>query len=408
MYSELLLSESEKCITIQLIQCANLLVHNLKNENSINYLLSTDFYREILSHPFDFTDDEIIENYLSLLKGLAVNLSLSQLRDYILNNHYTLFTGAMMFFNNHESLIKTASRTVVLHILSSKFYTVNDEVIDKFILESGFFFNLVSNLKESIINIERSNAVFNSLSKLDCVIGESLDLLYHFNDIFSQNREIFNLKLSDVLLKVLILPILIGSLIEKKLNPYHLPIPLALYMLSQILNILKYPWLTETLISLFFDPLICQSYYDVILSPPNRDSPPLQISETKIENPVSLEIFSYLRCKEDNLTGLSLWLFQSALLSSENLMDLQEDQEKSYKYITILQEILTSDFEFRFFTSFLASKLLFELSFKQLPSLNGQDHQIIKSALSKKAENMKFLLNSYKNIIHIIRIFEEQ
>ena len=73
LYSELLISESEKCITIQLIQCANLLVHNLKNENSINYLLSTDFYREILSHPFDFTDDEIIENYLSLLKGLAVN-----------------------------------------------------------------------------------------------------------------------------------------------------------------------------------------------------------------------------------------------------------------------------------------------------------------------------------------------
>jgi hypothetical protein len=79
------------------------------------------FYREILSHPFDFTDDEVIENYLSLLKGLAVNLKTSQLRQYLLDNHFALFTGAMMFFNYNDSLIKTASRTVVLHVLGGTF-----------------------------------------------------------------------------------------------------------------------------------------------------------------------------------------------------------------------------------------------------------------------------------------------
>ena len=97
------------------------MIHNLKKNSSKDYLLSTQFYKEILSHPFDFTDDEIIENYLSLLKGLAVNLDMYQLRNFVLDNHYTLFTGAMMFFNNSESLIKTASRTVVLHILRGIF-----------------------------------------------------------------------------------------------------------------------------------------------------------------------------------------------------------------------------------------------------------------------------------------------
>jgi hypothetical protein len=96
-------------------------VHNLKTDADKEYLLRSDFYREVLSHPFDFTDDEIIDNYMSLLKGLAVNLTEGQLRQYLSDNYYTLFTGAMMFFNNKESLIKTASRTVVLHVLSGIF-----------------------------------------------------------------------------------------------------------------------------------------------------------------------------------------------------------------------------------------------------------------------------------------------
>jgi hypothetical protein len=110
--------EFDKEVTIQLLQSANLMIHNLRNDSHKEYLLRSEFYKEVLTHPFDFTDDEIIDNYMSLLKGLAVNVSIPQLRQYMIYNGFTLYTGAMMFFNYKESLIKTASRTVVLRILS--------------------------------------------------------------------------------------------------------------------------------------------------------------------------------------------------------------------------------------------------------------------------------------------------
>jgi hypothetical protein len=36
--------------------------------------MSNDSLNEVIAHPFDFADEEILLNYISLLKGLAVNL----------------------------------------------------------------------------------------------------------------------------------------------------------------------------------------------------------------------------------------------------------------------------------------------------------------------------------------------
>lgn len=403
--------EFEKSIIVQLIQSANLLIHNLNTSSSKEYLLKTRFYKEIISYPFDFTDDEIVENYMSLLKGLAVNLDVNQLKEYLLDTCYTLFTGAMMFFNYSESLIKTASRAVVLHVLCGNFYLVNDEVIDKFVLESGFFYNLVSNLKESIINIVRSTAAFKSISKLESVIAESLDLLYHYNDIFGLEREIFSVKLSEVLYKDLVLPILAGSLIAEKLKPYHISIPISLLILSHMISILKYPALTESLISLLFHKKIWENYYEVICSPPNRDSPPLQRTGEKRENPVRLTILSFLQCKEDNLTGLSLILLQSALTNATDLILLRNSENAQEIYsetIRILQEIIMTEANFRFFTLYLACKVLLDLA-----SIANSDHarieyEIVKYALQKHSENMLNLLNTTASPAHVISVFEEE
>jgi Uncharacterised conserved protein/CLEC16A C-terminal len=396
---------------VQLLQSASLLVHNLREDESKDYLLASDFYREILSHPFDFTDDEIIENYMSVLKGLAVNLSEIQLKQYLINNHYALFTGAMMFFNYPESLIKTASRTVVLHVLGGMLYLVNDQTVESFIIESGLFYNLVSNLKESIIDIERSAAAFKSLAKLETVTSECLDLLYHLNDIFSKGREVFCIKLSDVLLKGLILPILVSGLIAVKLKPYHVSMHISLFMLSQIISIIKYPPLIDPVISLIFDNLIWESYYNVIVSPPNRDSPLLVKSTSLIENPVKTTIFSFLRCKEDNLTGLSLHLLHSsALFSTEVLLEPKENLSSSEKYRTfmlIIQDILQGQGEFRFFTCYLASKLMLDLS-KNFPLQEKIEDNIIKEALKIKTEDIMIILSNIKDHVYLLKIFEEE
>ena len=71
--------QAYKPLLLQLIQTANLLVHNLSSQSSlrrnyVGYLIHTDFYEEVLVHPFDFTDLDLIESYASLIKSLSVNL----------------------------------------------------------------------------------------------------------------------------------------------------------------------------------------------------------------------------------------------------------------------------------------------------------------------------------------------
>lgn len=95
-----------------------MLVHNLKNKQDKDYLLKHQFYKEILKHSFDFSDEEITENFVSLVKSLSVNISNSQLKGYLIDNDFNLFTAATMFMNHTEWLIKTAAKTTILKILS--------------------------------------------------------------------------------------------------------------------------------------------------------------------------------------------------------------------------------------------------------------------------------------------------
>jgi hypothetical protein len=108
----------DKKILIQLIQTANLLVHNLRSQEHKQFLIDSKFYQKILLHHFEFDDEEITENYVSLLKGLAINLEFQQLKRYLIKNDYFLFTATVMFMDHKEWLIKTAAKTAILRILS--------------------------------------------------------------------------------------------------------------------------------------------------------------------------------------------------------------------------------------------------------------------------------------------------
>lgn len=409
-YSKLLRQDFERTVIIQLLQSANILIHNLKNEDSKSYLLKNQFYKEILSHPFDFTDDEIIENYMSLIKGLAVNLPISQLRDYLIENHYALFTAAMMFFNYQEALVKTASRTVVLRVLTGNPYSVQDEAVEKFIWESGFFHNLISNVKESIMSIMRSTVASNNISKLEQQTSEFLDLLYHINDIFDLNRETVNIKLCDILLKVLVLPILACSIIEEKPKYYHIPISIALYSLAHLISIVKFPMFTNTLLELLFAKTIPLSFHTVMVNPPNRNAPLLEKSPESISNVLFPSLMSFLKCKEDNLIGLSLSIIQSVFSCSISEFFANPElpaEEIHENFMEIFNGIILAEEELRFFSCFLACKLFYEI-FKAEISFNKPSvfRDVAGMAKKKHAEILANSLN-VKNS-EIIKKFEQE
>jgi protein CLEC16A len=116
----LLESAQNRSVLVQLLQTCTLLIHNLPQEAYQSYLLSSGLIRKVVVFPFSFDDEEIIDHYISFLKGMAVNLTQDQLIRFLLANNFSLFSSAMMFFHSKEYLIKTASRTVLLTVMRCK------------------------------------------------------------------------------------------------------------------------------------------------------------------------------------------------------------------------------------------------------------------------------------------------
>ena len=267
-------------------------------------------------------------------------------------------------------------------------------------------------MKECIINIEKGSSSYTSLSKIESVIGEAIDLLYHFNDIFNQQREIFSIKLSDILLKALILPILGGTLIAEKFKSYHISIPVSLLILSHMIYIFNYIPLLESLISIIFDDKICNTYYDAIITLSNRDSPQLEKSDILINNPISDNIYHFLKSKEDNLSGLTLHIVQAALINTPDLLlkkdNPDENSNRFINFMNIFKDIIMLDAEIRFFTYYLTSKLILDLSRKINNEPNLLEIEIIKNALQKYAQSTLLFLNSTQSPMYTVKIFEEE
>ena len=332
LFNRLLKTQNNKEVTVQLIQSANILAHNLTRPESKWYLLATSFYSDIVSHPFDFADEEIVENYMSLLKGLTVNLTEDMLRNFLREQNYSLYTGALMFINYSDTMVRTASRTVILNIIKIK-----DREIRDFILNSGLFLNLVIFTRDQWFYINKALMEFSSSSKIDSLLTEQVDNLYYLNDIFNQDIPEYSQDLGNTFLRFLALPMIVGTLSAEVSKPHHIYIPLATYFLVHVLGILKHPPVINTLVSCLFLKEIRQELLEACLGqfpyPPNSQDhkPPKQFDLIKLgalmvdylekldepenmtKNPIRNSVLSFLRSRDDNLITLSLLVIDNVV-----------------------------------------------------------------------------------------------
>ena len=123
VYSSLLFQDFDKKILIQLLQFPSVLVSKIiyKSEDFVIYLLRSQFLKELLVSPLDFADSEVVENYMSLLKVFSDDLTNTMIREFLLENNYSLFTRAMFFFNHSDETVRNTSRGLVFRIFRRKF-----------------------------------------------------------------------------------------------------------------------------------------------------------------------------------------------------------------------------------------------------------------------------------------------
>jgi Uncharacterised conserved protein len=426
---------SDRNVIIQLLQTATLLAHNLVKENHKNYLLSSKFFSEIVSYPFDFTDEEIVENYMSYLKGLAINISKPQIINFLVTKHFSLFAGAMMFFNYKETLIKTASRTVILTVIKRILYIVNHKVINEYIVDSGFFFSLVNNLRHQISIIEELSASKINENKIETLVNQIIDNLYYMNDIFEQDLPEFTNKLTSYFI-LTIFPV-VFSPIYLKLSE-GISQNLSLTVLYHIISIINSPTLVNSIVTLLLSPSISSQLLKICLSdPPN--SPPnvlidYEITEPNMISKSILEILNHNSTEfKENQATLVLMIFQSILsnqsiskdiLSAIGMLSSRYNKKQkllngilgetssltndyNQEIVSKILDLISCSINYNFYVCHLSCKVLFELTCVSNPRIKPEHEDMLKHSL--------YILNlKFQNLFNtelfdaIVELFDEE
>ncbi|CAI5481011.1 unnamed protein product [Closterium sp. Yama58-4] len=239
-------------VMVQLLQTLNLMIQNLKSEKAIYYMFSKEHINNVISFPFDFSDEELLAYYISFLKTLSMKLDKSTISYFIVEKEdgssaFPLYVEAIRFFHHEESMVRIAVRTLTLTI-----YNVHDERANRFVLSPSairYFEDLAIFVRQQSFTLARlvANAVRNfgsivDVGRVEASIAEIGDLLYYCNDVMSAGIPQLSEVVSEHLLSIWVFPVLLASLSPESGSPNAKRIsPLcAMYLLSRVLHVVTY------------------------------------------------------------------------------------------------------------------------------------------------------------------------
>lgn len=257
-FLKILSQKTKREVKVQLIQTLSILIENIRSQNSIYYLLSNNHINELITHKFDFSDDELMAYYISLLKTLSLKLNPNTIQFFFnsIENDFPLYTEAIKFFNHRDSMIRIAVRTLTLNV-----YKVEDQAMRQYVLDRTavpYFSNIVWFIRDQCFSLDQlhHNSTHANKAKLEDFTAELMDYFYYLQDIFNLGIKELSEVLSDQLIKYLILPQFVGSLIpdddvvlEDRLSPL-----LAVFLLSQIFYIFSFQPLVNTIAAALVHP----------------------------------------------------------------------------------------------------------------------------------------------------------
>jgi len=78
---------------------------------------------EFIEYSFDFSDEEILDYYISFLKSLALRIETSPVQLFFNQKYrsFPLLSQAILFFDHKENMVRTSVRNITLTIFKSLF-----------------------------------------------------------------------------------------------------------------------------------------------------------------------------------------------------------------------------------------------------------------------------------------------
>ncbi|KAJ6236176.1 hypothetical protein M0813_28098 [Anaeramoeba flamelloides] len=213
-FLKFLSQHSPTAIKIQLLQTLSIMIENIKSEKSIYFLLSNNHINSIITHRFDFSNEEVLAYYISFLKALSLKVNNKTIKlFYNLNTkEMPLYSESINFFNHPDGMVRIAVRTITLNIFRVDFKPSRDLILNS--KKIPYFNNLVWFIRMNCLSIEEELQSNNISTKiLDDKLFSQLDDFYYLEDIFNLQITELNSTLAISLRKNLFIPIFIESFV---------------------------------------------------------------------------------------------------------------------------------------------------------------------------------------------------
>ena len=133
-----------KGVKVQILQTLGIFFQNINHTSMVFYLLSNDRINALITHRFDFRDEELMAYYISFIKALSLRVNADTVHFFFnpeTNPQFPLLTEALKFYQHDDHMVRVAVRTLSLNI-----YRVSDERMRHFIAAQTavpFFSNLI-------------------------------------------------------------------------------------------------------------------------------------------------------------------------------------------------------------------------------------------------------------------------
>ena len=130
-------------VLIQILQTMGILCQCVKNDTSLYYILSNNYINEFLSYPYDFDNDELLDQFVSFLKSLSLRMNEQTIQFFFIERTRTipLLSRSIELLRYREGMVRIAAQTSILNI-----YRVNDPRSRSICLQEDVMHSLFSQI----------------------------------------------------------------------------------------------------------------------------------------------------------------------------------------------------------------------------------------------------------------------
>jgi len=130
-------------VLIQILQTMGILCQCVKNDTSLYYILSNNYINEFLSFPYDFDNDEVLDQFVSFLKSLSLRIDEHSIQFFFIEKTRTMpiLARAIELLRYREGMVRIAAQTTILNI-----YRVKDERARSIFLQDEVMHGLFSQI----------------------------------------------------------------------------------------------------------------------------------------------------------------------------------------------------------------------------------------------------------------------